>query len=314
MTTKNRNYFSIVLIIALVSLSFTAILIKISTAQISPNATIFHRLWIATLVLGLWEIIDSFRQTKITDSTSGKKQLGIKQLTAKQLGLICLVAFTSTASVVCWAWSLTQTNVANSTILRNFTPLFTSLGSWLFFSIKFKPQFLVGMAIALLGIVSIGWNDLQIGGEHLWGDALAISSAFLYAVYLLTVEQLQTLLDTRTILMWRCALGAMLIAPLVIFSPENIIPQTKEGWLTLILLAVVCQIVGQGLLIVSLKQFSSGLIAVLLLLQPGLTALLAWGFFEEKVSLFNAIAFFFVIAGIYLAQASDHRIEPSPQK
>ena len=146
------------------------------------------------------------------------------------------------------------------------------------------------------------------------GDVLAISSAFLYAIYLLSVEKLQTILGTRTILIWRCALGAMLIAPLVIFSKETIFPQTTTGWMILILLAVVCQIVGQGLLIVSLKQFSSGLIAVLLLLQPGLTALLAWGLFDEQVSLFNAIAFMLVMIGIYLAQASDHRIETASPK
>ena len=314
MTTDKRNYFSIILIIALISLSFTAILIKISTAEISPNATIFHRLWIATLVLGLWEIWDSFRSTNKKDSHAIRKKLGIKQLSTKQLGLMFIVAFTSTASVVCWAWSLTQTNVANSTILRNFTPLFTSLGSWLFLNIKFERQFIIGMLIALFGIVTIGWNDLQIGGDHLLGDALAISSAFLYAIYLLSVEKLQTILDTRTILIWRCTLGAMLIAPLVIFSKETIFPQTTAGWMILILLAVVCQIVGQGLLIVSLKQFSSGLIAVLLLLQPGLTALLAWGLFDEQVSLFNAIAFMLVMIGIYLAQASDHRIETASPK
>lgn len=314
MNTENRSYFSLLLVIALISLSFTAIFIKISTTQISPNATIFHRLWIATLVLGVWEVIDSLRPQSQADQPSRETRLGLKQLNNKQLGLIFLVAFTSTASVVCWAWSLTQTNVANSTILRNFTPIFTSLGSWLFLKIKFERQFIVGMAIALFGIMAIGWSDLQVGGDHLWGDTLAISSAFLYAVYLLIVERLQTVIDTRTILMWRCAIGAALIAPLVIFSQETMIPPTREGWIILILLAVVCQLIGQGLLIVSLKQFSSGLIAVLLLLQPGLTALLAWGFFEEQVSLVGAIAFLFVIIGIYLAQASDHRIEAAPSK
>ena len=314
MVSENRSYFSFLLVIALVSLSFTAILIKISTAQISPNATIFHRLWMATLVLGVWELIELIRPKTSKSLQFEKNSLGIKQLNFQQLGLIFLVAFTSTASVVCWAWSLTQTNVANSTILRNFTPLFTSLGSWLFFKVKFERQFIVGMGIALFGIITISWSDFQVGGEHILGDILAISSACLYAVYLLIVERLQTVLETRTILIWRCAIGAVLIAPLVIFSKETIMPSITEGWVILILLAVVCQLIGQGLLIVCLKQFSSGLIAVLLLLQPGLTALLAWGFFEEEVSLFGAIAFLLVIIGIYLAQASERRLEAVSSK
>ncbi|WP_256890990.1 hypothetical protein [Cylindrospermopsis raciborskii] len=42
---------------ALVALSFAAIFIRLSELEIGSNATIFNRLWIATLFFGLWNSI-----------------------------------------------------------------------------------------------------------------------------------------------------------------------------------------------------------------------------------------------------------------
>ncbi|VEP17279.1 DMT(Drug/metabolite transporter) superfamily permease [Hyella patelloides LEGE 07179] len=299
---ENIGYASIALITALTALSFTAILIKLSITEISPNATIFHRLWIASLVLWLWK---SIIQEQKPQSEKVDKPQAIGDLSYQRSGLLVLIAVASTASVACWAWSLTQTSVANSTVLRNLTPLFTSLGGWLFLKVKFDRQFILGMILALFGAVAIGWDDLQLGTESLWGDSIALLSAFLYAIYLFAVEHLRNSLNTTTILLWRSALGALFIFPMVLFTEETLFPNSGQGWLILILLAIVSQVIGQGLLVYSLKQFSSGLVAIFLLSQPVLAALLAWGIFAESLTLFNGLAFVLVLGGIYLAQSSD---------
>ena len=299
-----KNHGNIALITALITLSFTAILIKLSITEISPNATIFHRLWIASLALWLWETISQAKPLEMDIPVAE-----VKRDRHQKSVLLILIAFVSTASVACWAWSLTQTTVANSTVLRNLTPLFTSLGGWLFLNIKFNRQFLLGMMLALLGAIAIGWDDFQLGSDSLWGDSVALLSALLYAVYLLGVEHLRTSFNTTTILLWRCVLGAVFIFPVILFTEEALFPHSGRGWLIVILLAIVCQVIGQGLLVYCLKQFSSGLIAIFLLLQPVLTALLAWSIFAESLTLFNGLAFFLVLGGIYLAQSSDLKVK-----
>jgi drug/metabolite transporter (DMT)-like permease len=302
LTADKINYTPIALVIALTALSFTAILIKLSITEISPSATIFHRLWIATLVLWFWE--------GINDRRSEAKKLAEIEVSPhidRQLGLLLLMAVASTASVVCWAWSLSQTSVANSTVLRNLTPLFTSIGGWLFLNFKFERQFILGMIVALLGAIAIGWDDLQIGTESFWGDGIALLSAFLYAIYLLVVEHLRNSLNTTTILLWRCTLGTCLIFPVILFAEEALFPHSSQGWLILVLLAIVCQVIGQGLLVYCLKQFSSGFIAIFLLLQPVVTAILAWGIFAESLTLVNGLAFCLILGGIYIAQSSDSK-------
>ena len=109
---------------------------------------------------------------------------------------------------------------------------------------------------------------------------------------------------------WRCAIGAGLLLPLVKLTEVQLFPVSWQGWLAVIALAVVCQIVGQGLLISSLKHFSSGFIAVFLLLEPVLTAIFAWLVFAESLDLLNWIAFVLVLGGIYLAKSSSAATKP----
>ena len=295
---------AIAILASLIALSFTAILIKLSAAEIGSNATVLHRLWMATIVFWVWEEINSLQQPEnATEAVSRAPN------SYQEKGLLILVAAVSTASIVCWAWSLNQTSVANSTVLRNLTPLFTSISGWLLLNHRFDSKFILGMGLAIIGALVIGWDDFNLGQNHLMGDAIALFSAFLYAIYLLVLERLRDSINTVTILLWRCAFGALLLFPFVLSTKESLFPSSYQGWLILIALAIVCQVMGQGLLVYSLKRFSSSFLAVFLLLEPIFTALLAWMILAENLNLFNGLAFVLIISGIYLAQSSNSAIK-----
>ncbi len=288
------------ILVSLIALSFTAILIKLSEAEIGSNATVLHRLWIATIVFWIWEGVNTLKQPE-----NSPQAVSQSPNTYQQKGLLIVVAAVSTASIVCWAWSLSQTSVANSTVLRNLTPLFTSICGWLLLNHRFDSKFLLGMGLAIVGALVIGWDDFNLGQNHLIGDAIALFSAFLSAIYLLVLERLRHSINTIKILLWRCALGALLLFPFVLSTKESVFPSSYQGWLILIALAIVCQVIGQGLLVYSLKRFSSSFLAIFLLLEPILTALLAWMILAENLNLFNGIAFILIIAGIYIAKSSN---------
>ncbi|NES83632.1 MAG: DMT family transporter [Moorea sp. SIO2B7] len=290
----------IYLSIALVALSFAAIFIRLCEQEIEPNATVFNRLWIASLVFWLW---NSIKRTDNKQVIQQKK----KQFpdTKRELLLLLLVGIISSSSVICWAWSLTQTSVANSTILRNLCPIFTSLGAWLFLNQRFDRRFIMGMILAILGAIAIGWDDLQIGKAYLIGDTVALLAALFYAINLLILEHLRPNYTAATLLLWRCSVGTIFLLPIVLLTEDIIFPYSWQGWIMVISLAVVCQAFGQGLLVHSLNRFSSGFIAVFLLLEPVITAYLAWLIFAESLSLFNECAFVLVLGGIYLAKSSQ---------
>ncbi len=287
--------------VALLALSLAAIFIRLSEQEISPFATVFHRFWIATIVFGFWNGLEGRVRGKLTEETAAKSGI----YTSADFILLLIMGTAASLSVGFWAWSLTQTSVANSTVLRNLTPLFTTLGGWLFFQKSFDRRFLMGMAIAIAGAITIGIDDLQISTDNLFGDGAALLAALLYGCYLLVVEQLRVKFSTATILLWRCGLGAVLTFPIVLLAEGRIFPITLQGWLAVISLALICQCLGQGLLAQTLNQLSSGFVAVALLLEPAITALLAWAIFSEGLSLSNGFAWLVVVVGIYLAKTSS---------
>lgn len=63
----------------------------------------------------------------------------------------------------------------------------------------------------------------------------------------------------------------------------------------------------------SLKQFSSGLVAIFLLLQLLITAILAWGFFAKSLTLFNGLAFVFILSRINSPQSSNLIVKASKE-
>lgn len=288
-----------ILAIAMIALAFSPIFTKLSEIELSPTATIFNRLWIATVIMSFWQLFKKppeLNQTLTAESTSDYKQQG----------LLILASFCATASAVCWAISLTQTTVASSTVLRSLTPLFISLGAWLILKQTFNRQFLIGMMLAIIGGATIGWDDLQLGTTQLVGDGIALLSAALHGVNILTIGYLRDRgCTTDRVLLWRCASGALMTVPVVCLTDTQLWPISTQGWLTIIALAVVCQTFGQGLLVHSLKHFSSSFVGIFALLKPIITALLAWVIFAEGISITNGIALILILSGIYLAKTSD---------
>jgi len=293
----------LVLAIAVVALAFSPIFTKLSEVELSPTATIFNRLWISTIIISLWQLVDIWRSGDV--SVESIAVTGFKS-DYKEKGLLIIASLSATASAILWAISFTQTSIASSTVLRSLTPLFIGLGAWLILKQRFNRQFIIGMILSIVGGIVIGWDDLQLGGHHLAGDGIALLSAALHGVNILVVGYLRDRnCATDRILLWRCAGGALMVLPIVFLTDIQMFPSSTQGWLFIIALAVVCQTFGQSLLVFSLKHFSSSFVGIFALLKPLVTALLAWFIFAEGVSVTSGVALILILAGIYLAKTSD---------
>jgi drug/metabolite transporter (DMT)-like permease len=287
------------LFLAILALSFAAIFIKLSERELGPVATIFNRFWVATLILGFGNVVKTLSERHSHDSSLQKQHY-----TVSDLVLLLVMSCFFSGTLITWAWSLTQTSVANSNLLHNVTPLFTTLMGWLFLRQCFEGRFLVGMVLAISGSILIGIGDLQLASDNFTGDSLAILSAVFSAANLLTVEKLRAKFSATTILLWCSFFGTLLTFPIVLLTEDVLFPYSWAGWLAIIAQALVCQVLGQSLQAYNLKQFSSGFVAVFLLLDPVITAILAWVIFSEQLSPLNWVAFSVVLTGIYLAKVS----------
>ncbi len=165
------------------------------------------------------------------------------------------------------------------------------------------------MIIAIGGTCAIGLEDLQIATSKLQGDMAAFLAAICGAAYLLSVEKLRTKFAPTTIILWCCGLSTLLSLPILVFFQDRLFPYSVSGWVFVISLAIVCQILGQGLLVYSLKKFSSGFVALVLLLESILVAIAAWVIFGETLTLFDWVAFLAILLGLYLAISSQSAVK-----
>ncbi|MBD2633897.1 DMT family transporter [Limnothrix sp. FACHB-881] len=313
------------LILGLIALSSTAIFIKLSIREISAEATVFNRLWIATLAFtGLnWlqreqppsAVSESKTEGGYTTQNSGAADHSSAAVTGQPqklpwatINLLLALGFVHLVGRYLWTWSLTSTTAANGAMLANMPPLFTALGGWLFLGQRFDRRFLSGLAIAVIGAITLAIGDwiqpkeALFGTSALLGDGAALLSSVFYAASFLLVEKLRQRLSTSRILVWRCAIGLLLATPIVWAIDSTIFPISTMGWIAVIGLALISEVTGHGLIVYSLKHFSSTFVTIVLLLEPAPVAAIAWLWFGEFLDPLNILGFFLITIGIYLAK------------
>ncbi|MBC1224407.1 DMT family transporter [Nostoc sp. UCD121] len=297
----------IIVIIALLALSSTAIFIKIALREMSATATLFNRLWIATIIFGLWSGINQ-AQTHIKDDEPVLPQ---QPYPIKEISFLIAVGLVHVLGRLSWTWALTQTGAANANALGSLNPLFTTLGGWLFFNQIFGRKFIIGLILAIIGAIAVGFEDLLRSNNNFTGDAVALISSIFYAANFLLIEQIRNKFSIITILLWRCVIATSLMIPVVLIFEKQPLPVSLSGWLVVFALAAICEALGHGLIVYSLKTFSSGFISLLLLLNPVIVAILAWILFSENLSIFNLLGLALILGGIYLAISNQGSIKSS---
>ena len=202
-----------------------------------------------------------------------------------------------------WHWSIIWTSVANSTLLANLAPIFVTLAGWLFWRQRVTGTFLVGMVVAIAGMFVLVGPNFGVGGTRLLGDALAAMTAMFYAGYFLAIKIARDAgWSTARVMAWSTTITALALLPVALLSPQPMLPATAGGWWVLAGLAIVTQILGQGLIAYAFAHLPASLSSVSLLIQPVVAALAAWALFNEAIGWVQLVGGAIVLAGIWLAK------------
>ena len=204
-----------------------------------------------------------------------------------------------------WHYSIAFTSVANATTLTNLTPVVVTLVGWFVFRERPKALFLVALAAAIAGAVtmSLGADGGQ-GSNPPLGDVFAGVTALWYAGYFIAVKGARDRHSAGRVMLWSTAIAApgLLLAALVL--GEQVLPGSWGGWVACVGLGVV-HVVGQGGVAWSLGRLPTALTAVTVLIQPIAAAVLGWLIFAETLTPMQAIGGVVVLAAIVLAQWSS---------
>jgi len=205
-----------------------------------------------------------------------------------------------------WHFSILYTSVANSTLLANLAPIFVTLAGWLIWKQKVTRAFLVGMFVAIAGMFVLVGPNFFVGGTRLLGDALGALTGMFYAGYMLAIKQARDNdASTLRLMAWSTTITALVLLPIALLAPQPFLPSSAHGWLVLFGLAIVTQILGQGLIAYAFAHLPASLSSVSLLIQPVMATLFAWWLFGEAVGPAQFIGGAIVLAGIWLAKRAS---------
>ena len=130
--------------------------------------------------------------------------------------LVCPLWFLAQGS---YNWSLSGTSVSSSTVLSSSSCVFTFALSVAFLGEAFRWPKLAGVLVTVAGAACVAAADHSAGGgASLWGDALALFSAAMFAAYSTAIRAL--LPDGSPVSMWAFfgflgAFNSLLCAPVV---------------------------------------------------------------------------------------------------
>lgn len=260
-------------------------------SEVGPVATAFWRLALALLPLMLMYGRDQAGQP-------GRQ----RPRSFRQYAEVAAPGLFLAADLATWHLSLHLTSVANSTLLVNVAPIFVTLFSWLVLRQKIRSSFLLGLAVALIGIVVLKGGPGALGGGDIRGDSLAVLGAAFYAGYILLLGRVRRTYATSTIMVWSTIAAATSTGLLTAVAEPVLLPVTFAGWLILIGLAWISHAAGQGLITFALAWLPATLSSLTLLLQPVVASALAWLLLKEPLSVAQMLGGAIVLIGIVLAR------------
>lgn len=265
-----------------VALAFGPWFVRMS--DVGPVAAAFWRMAIAAplLLAATW----SLRQRPIASARGLWWVLGVSG-----------IAFA--ADLGSWHVGIHQTTLANSTLLGNVATLvfpvygFIAARSW-----PTRSQG-VALGIAVAGGALLLGRSAELSSRNLVGDLLCLAAGLFYALYFIFMSRVRERMAPLPAL----ALSSITsVLPLLVAAwllGEAIVP---HRWGPLVGLAVLSQVVGQGLMIYALGKLSPLVVGIALLIQPVVAAAIGWVVYDERLGALDFVGAALVALALVLVR------------
>jgi len=272
-------------------IAFAPIFVRLSDT--GPVASAFWRCALAVPVLWMWALLRRENGARL------QKQKG----SPAPLYSLVLAGLFFAADLGVWHFSIIYTSVANSTVLANLQPIVVTLAGWLIWKRSVTRTFIAGMAVAIAGMFVLVGPNFASGGRPLLGDALAALTAVFYASYFLAIKIARDAgASTARVMAWSTTITSIVLLPIALMFPQPFLPAAAAGWWVLFGLAMVTQVLGQGLIAYAFAHLPASLSSVSLLIQPVMAALFAWALFGEAIGPVQFTGAALVLAGIWVSR------------
>lgn len=205
-----------------------------------------------------------------------------------------------------WHVGIERTRLGNATLFGNAGSVILMI--WGLFALRRLPgrREWLALAAALGGAAILMGRSLEISPVTLVGDLFCLLAGIFYAFYLIPAQRARSSLGQWTVLLLIGLAAAPVLLAIALAIGEPVWPGAA-GWAPIVGLAISSQVVGQGLLVFSLKHFPPLVIGVALLTQPAIAAAVGWLAFGEVLGLLDMAGMALVACALLLAKLAEPR-------
>jgi drug/metabolite transporter (DMT)-like permease len=242
----------------------------------------------------------------LTRSRAELTSLGRRHWMATVLAGLALAGHFAT-----WVSALKLTSVAAATALVCAQIVWVVVYDRLC-GVRLPPLVVIGLVLAVAGVLVVTGVDFSLSRRALAGDALAVAGGFFAAVYFLTGRSVRTRLSTSAYTFACYGICAFVLLVLAVVTDVQLTGFSTRTWLLIAAVTVSAQMLGHSLLNHLLAVMSPTVISLLLLLEPPLAALLAGVFLGQSPAWGVYAGLVLILVG--LAVVTSQRPPPAPMR
>ncbi|SYZ72965.1 conserved membrane hypothetical protein [Candidatus Zixiibacteriota bacterium] len=282
MAGQARLYLS--LFVATFAVSWASILIKLADAPPLPVA--FYRMAIASALLAIPAL------------PRARKSMAI--LTTRQKYLLFASGIVLGLHFAFWVTSLFYTTISNSTILVATQPIFVLMMEALLLKDRIASRSVLGMVVALAGMILISRGDFNLGRQYVLGDLMALVGAICAGIYLFIGRHLRAHIDNLGYILPVYSTAAATLLAISLLYGENLTSYPAKSWIFFLLLAIIPTVLGHSLYNWLLKYVSAHKVATTILGEPIGATILAIFFFHQIPGWWTVTGGVLILFGIFI--------------
>jgi drug/metabolite transporter (DMT)-like permease len=200
-----------------------------------------------------------------------------------------------------WHWSIQFTSIAKSTIIVNTAPIYVVILGVFLFKESVSSRFLLSFASTYIGVFGLVYFSNTMTDGALFGDALALMAALMYATYLLIISKLGKESSINIIFYTTLFTGLFGLIPALIES-RDFLPSSKTEIYNLFAMAILCQVGGQFFITYSMPKLTASFGSIGLLMQPIVATIFGALIFAEYLNFMQLGFVILALVGIYFAR------------
>lgn len=218
--------------------------------------------------------------------------------------MLCAVLGVS-ANQLLFLHGLARTSATHAALITTTIPVQTLLVAMLLGREPLRGRRLLGVALALAGVLTLLTTRSAAGTESVTGDLMVLANAGCYAGYLVLSRDLLARHAPLSVLPWLFGWG--LVTALPFTGLPSVAGASAEGWAAAAFIVLGPTIGSYWLNLVALRTVPASVVALFIYLQPFIAATLAVPLLGERPTLRMAAAAALTFAGVWLATRSGRR-------